>query len=150
MAKKRGKYKSTLRGYAAYSRLYDAKEAQMKAKGYKMSDEKLTKEEYEVTYQAEYNDRKDLVIIGKRKTVGDINRTLVQEATYEYSKDQARGYQEYLKREKGIDAKINDIRGKKINIDFGEINQKRGELIAQGFTSDKIPLIIAQEFFGSE
>lgn len=150
MAKKRGKYKSTLRGYAAYSRLYDIKEAEMKSKGYKMSDEKLTKEEYEVTYQAEYNDRKDLVIIGKRKTVGDINRTLVQEATYEYSKEQARGYQEYLKREKGIDARINDIRGKKINIDFGEINQKRGELIAQGFTSDKIPLIIAQEFFGSE
>ena len=88
--------------------------------------------------------------MSKRKSVADSNRTLVQEATYEYSKDQARGYQEYLKREKGIDAKINDIRGKKINIDFGEINQKRGELIAQGFTSDKIPLIIAQEFFGSE
>ena len=69
MAKKRGKYKSNLRGYAAYSKLYDATQAKMNKAGYNMAASKLSREEYAVTYQAEKNDRMQAIREGKRKII---------------------------------------------------------------------------------
>lgn len=147
MAGKRGRYKSNLRGYDAYSALYDAAKIKMEKKGYHMKSEKLTKLSYETLYEAYRNTRKYEVEQGKRKTLGDINRAIVTRATYTYTKKQAAGYKSYLSK-KGIKEKINNIRAGAIN--FEEIEEARRELENEGYNSSAIRKRISQEFFGSE
>ena len=152
MAKKRGKYKSNLRGYAAYSKLYDATQAKMNKAGYNMAASKLSREEYAVTYQAEKNDRMQAIREGKRKTVGDINRQFVKEATYEVSQKQASGYVKEMRRQNpNFQGSVRDVRAGKVAINKASIAQRYENLKNNAqlspFAAGKI---IGQEYFGSE
>lgn len=152
MAKKRGKYKSTLRGYEAYSQLYDKAQAKMNKAGYTMAAEKLSKEEYAVTYQAEKNDRQQAIREGKRKTVGDINRQFVKEATYEKSAKQASGYVKAMKeKDPNFKGSVRDVRAGKVKFDEAAIaeryNQLKNNAMLSPFAAGKM---IGQEYFGSE
>ena len=150
MAKKRGKYKSNLRGYAAYKKLYETTEKKMKSMGYEMAETMYSEIEWKTMYAAEKQDRLIEVNEGKRTTTGDINRQLVKEATYKYSDKQARGYLQKKKKDgtaKGI--KLLDIRSGKVKIDFDEITSFGEELEANGISGPRKYKIISQEFFGS-
>lgn len=147
MAKKRGSYKSTLRGYDAYAHLYEEKRKDFARRGYQMASPKMSKIEYEATYEAYRNVRQGDVDLGKRKTIGDINREIVKNQSYEYTERQARGYKAYLAKS-GQKAKINDIRAGMINWDL--IEKRRDELALDGATQSIIASTISQEFFGSE
>ena len=150
MAKKRGKYKSNLRGYAAYKKLYETTEKKMKSMGYEMAETIYSEIEWKTMYAAEKQDRLIEVNEGKRTTTGDINRQLVKEATYKYSDKQARGYLKKKKKDgtaKGI--KLLDIRSGKVEIDYDEITSYGEELEANGISGPRKYKMISQEFFGS-
>lgn len=144
----RGKYKSTLRGYKAYEALYRAKKAEMKKRGYEMAQRKLKKSEWQYAYAAEKSEREDAMASGKRKTIGDINRQIIKEQTYTFSKKQARGYQEYLK-SKGEKATITDIRMGKVGVNWEAITAREQELRSQGWGWGRVHDTISEEFFGS-
>ena len=150
MAKKRGKYKSNLRGYAAYKKLYETTEKKMKSMGYEMAETMYSEIEWKTMYAAEKQDRLIEVNEGKRTTTGDINRQLVKEATYKYSDKQARGYLQKLKKdEKAKGVKLLDIRSGKVEIDWEEITSQMEEYKEQGIEGPRMYKMISQEFFGS-
>lgn len=144
----RGKYKSNLRGYKAYQALYNAQKQKMKKRGYTMAMKKLKKKEWEYYYAAEKNERQDAISKGKRKTVGDINRKIVQDQTWKSSKAQASGYQEYL-RTQGQKVKIADIRAGKVQVDWNAITLREQQLRGQGWGWARVHDTISEEFFGS-
>lgn len=165
MAKKRGKYKSGLRGYASYSRLYRIAKNKAKREGYEMNSPKMSKSEYLTTYEAEKNDRLGEIERGERKTVGDINRTLVQEQTFEYSQKQAKAFQTYYRIEAEMEGDPNrkiptqsDIRkGKAPEIDFDTLKEiyhaKKEAFIKNGLSLDDATReakdYVSSNFFGS-
>lgn len=147
---KRGTYKSTLRGYDAYVQAYEKRKEELRRKGLTMYERKYTKLEYDTTYTAIRNDRKREIREGKRKTVGDINRQMVNEQTYEYSLKQGRAMQKAIEVQTGNKYKIADIRAGVFKIDWNEIKYRREELKEQGKSTWEIKKIIGQEYFGSE
>ena len=152
MARKRGKYKSNLRGYAAYSQLYDATQAKMNKAGYQMASKKLSKEDYTEVYKLEKLDRLQDISEGKRKSVGDINRELVKEGTYKISKKQAEGYvREMRQQNPNFQGSVRDVRAGKVAINkaaiAGRYNQLKNNAQLSPFAAGKI---IGQEYFGSE
>lgn len=144
----RGKYKSTLRGYKAYEALYNNMKKQMRKRGYTMAQKKLRKAEWEYAYLAEKNERLDAMASGKRKTVGDVNRQLVKEQTWSQSKEQAKGYQSYLKTQ-GQKVKISDIRAGKVAVDWNAISTREQQLRQLGWGWGRVHDQISEEFFGS-
>lgn len=144
----RGKYKSTLRGYKAYVALYNAKKAEMKKKGYTMAIRKYRKIEWEYYYTAEKVEREEAIAAGKRKTIGDINRSVVKDQTYSMSKLQAKGYRDYLKTQ-GQKVKISDIRAGKVQVDWNAVSMREKELRNNGWGWGRVHDQISEEFFGS-
>lgn len=130
MAKKRGKYKSTLRGYEAYSYAYDEMQRKRAAKGYTMAKPKKSKADWEKAYRTEKTYREADVINGNRKTVGDINRALIQNQTYHTTQAQAKARQQII-RKQGKSATLAEIRGGAAEPDWKAIEDRRKELNEQ-------------------
>ena len=137
--------------YESYSREYNRVKKEMKKRGYTMASEKYTKMEWKITHQAEINDRKNDIIEGKRKTVGNVNRDLVKEQQWHYSTAQAKAQRRGYKLRGGKDkVKLSDIKGGKTRvIDWNAVSQRNSELRSENKSWDEVHEIIAQEFFGS-
>ena len=130
MAKKRGSYKSKLRGYAAYSYAYDEMQRKRAAKGYTMAKSKMSQSDWEKAYRTEKTYREADVIYGNRKTVGDVNRALIKKETYYTTQAQAKARQQIL-RKQGKSSTLAEIRGGAIEPDWEAIEKRRIELNEQ-------------------
>ena len=164
MAKKRGSYKSKLRGYEAYSYAYDEMKRKRAAKGFTMARAKMSKSDWEKAYRTEKTYREADVIYGNRKTVGDVNRALIKRETYHATQAQAKAQQQIL-RKQGKSSTLAEIRGGAIEPDWEAIEKRRMELNDQYGLSemqegrhrelskldkaklDEINHIISQEYF---
>lgn len=150
MGKKRNKYKSTLRGYDAYVQNYKKAEAELKKKGLTMADKMYNKLEYKTTYKAIKNDREKAIAKGERKTIGNINREMIKDQTYEFTQKQAKAMQKAIERQTGNKYRLQDIRAKKYEIDWNEIDLRKAELKEMGLNFLEIKQVIGKEYFGSK
>lgn len=90
-------YYRSKKSYNRYVDLYRKREAMLQQRGYDMYDEMLTFTEYKTAAPDMRNTLKEKVRIGKRKSVGDINKALVSEQAYELSEEQGYAIFNFLK-----------------------------------------------------
>lgn len=76
--------------YASYEKQYNANKAELAQEGLEMYQRKLSKSELETQFLRMKNEREKEIAEGKRKTLGNIMRDLVEKQTYELSFKQAK------------------------------------------------------------
>lgn len=138
--------------YRAYVKEYNLIKKEMKKRGYDMAEVKYTKAEWERAHFAEKNERKEAILKGERKTIGNINRDLIKRQQWKYSSAQAKAQRKAytIAGGKEKDIKISDIRsGKTQAVDWNAIANREKELRAQGLGWNRVHTKISEEFFGS-
>lgn len=143
MAKKH----TTGESYTAYLREYNEMARKMASRGYSMAFEPLNRFEYHAEWTAARNDLRKEVELGKRKVVGNINKFLVDEATYHTTEKQARNLQQAALR-MGRQLSLAQVRGGMF--DWNTIEEEQDRLRQMGLTSVEVKLYIGQQFFGSK
>ena len=143
MAKKH----TTGESYNAYLKEYNETARKMAARGYEMAFGPFTRFEYHAEWTAARNDLKKEVATGKRKVVGNVNKYLVEEATYHTSEKQARNLQQAALR-MGRQLSLAQIRGGMF--DWATIEKEQYKLCQMGLTNSEVKLYIGQQFFGSK
>lgn len=147
---KRGSYKHTARGYASYKRLYRERKLNMQRRGLVMADEMYSKAEYEYYAAAEREGRKREVSEGIRVHVGDVNRALVKEQTYELSFKQGQVLQKAVKEATGKKIRQANIRAGEFPEELSDaIKDRYRQLREAGVGSKQAKRQIGQEYFDS-
>ena len=128
---------------------------------------KLSKIEFETAHAELVADREEDIKLGKRKTIGNITRTLVDENTRVYTSKQAKALQKAVKLKFGKEVSLRNIKYgdsqvvQDLGVVYDEISERRKELVE--FTKEQltelsnkkgpkeymINHIISQEYFGS-
>ena len=142
MARKKRKYtlgKRLDKAYANYVKRYEAKEAQMAKRGYKMSDTKLTEREYRMVRKAYQNE-------GITK---NINQTIVSDQAYEYSQKTARRFKATAEKFDLSWKEMSITELRKGGVDVSEINDLLKELYPD-WTGYQRQEYISYEVFGSD
>ena len=133
--------------YETYVKAYYDKQQQLAKKGYSMYDTLFSVEEYQANYQALRNTQLEQKTAGKRKTVKNVLRDLVNDQAYAVTRQQALHLRKAGK-QFGLNLKLAEIMS-----DPSQLNQilkEQRELLKQeGYSSKEISLIISQEYFGS-
>lgn len=116
--------------------------------------ERFSREEFEVTYTAMYNDRMREVRRGERKVL-NVSRDILQKSMdYKYSYQQTRAIKKALENEYGLTGeKFKQIRKGESEFDdiFWDVIEKEREFLKQqGLSKDEIKTKIGQTFFGSK
>lgn len=97
MAKNKRINKGPKNTYEDYQRKFYTAREQLKSKGHQMYDNYvLSKAEWEAMVKAHENTMKREIARGERKEMGDINKLIVKQQTYQYSARQAEIYQQQL------------------------------------------------------
>lgn len=118
--------------YEAYLHEYETKKESLHQRGYEMKDPRPYSElEYRTVYRALVNDRKEDVISGKRRSIGNIRRELINGQTWSAGDTQAKALYKYAKLT-GQKVKLMDIRAKgRESVDFGEYEKRYKEIISK-------------------
>lgn len=118
--------------------------------GYPMTD-LLDKESYKAVYKATENDRLEMVKNGERKTLGAINRDIVNDSIDSITSKQAQKISHAAK-ELGIKVGnwVNLRKDKALQEEiFDELKNKRDQLRKLGYTTRQLNTMIGRDFFGS-
>lgn len=157
-------YKWWAKKYRQYKRDYYKRVDRMIEEG--LTPYSAEPEEYKyfkIAYAAERNDRMDDIAAGRRKSMGDINKTLISNGVYEISEKQAYAIFDYMKTlspeerkalnfsYRNINTAIAKIRtGEFVSEDLGLwdlIKERRAQLFQNGYSKKEVKEIISQEFF---
>ena len=137
--------------YAGYKKQYNAAKKKIEAKGFEMQESKLSFNEYKFTYRAIKEDNEALVAEGKAKKDKNINRTLIDQQTYEFTQKEAKIRKDAIKNVFNEDLTINDVRLGKYSEEFNkyagqQYNYARKELNMSGIAAYEW---VGQTVFGS-
>lgn len=138
--------------YQQYVYQYQNKKAQLERKGYTMTDKMYSKSDYEWMYRSAFKKQKQEVLLGKRKTVNNVLRDMINDQAYAYSRKQALSFKkaaEDLGQEK--QALMEYMMYSKASTNITDlIEEEAKKLYKMGKTSKEVALFIGQTFFGSE
>lgn len=76
--------------YESYSKQYDDMQKKLAAKGISMFQRKYTKQEFAAQFMRLKNTRQEQISMGKRKTLGNITRDLIDKQAFELTMKQAK------------------------------------------------------------
>ena len=131
--------------YDSYKRQYEENQKKLATNGLTMKQRMLSKDEFEARYTQYKNERDMEIAEGKRKTLGNITRDIVDDQTYKLSVKQARA----VLKEKRQGMTLMELRAgnwleqekKKMEKLYEEMDLEDAEREAQKY--------ISTEFFGS-
>ena len=155
MAKNRRINKGPKNTYEDYKRKFYTAKEQLKQKGHTMYDDYvLSKAEWEALAKAHENTMKREIAAGDRKEIGDINKLIVKQQTYQYSQRQAEVYRKELVRAGEAYRTIEEVRlgmfselGLKSFHDM--LEEEYQQLKQSGVQGKTAKLLISHRYFGS-
>ena len=136
------------RNYESYKRDYNIKKRQLAANGVVMHEQMYTERQFNAQYERLLNQRKEDIKAGKRKTTGNITRTLIDKQAFAFSVKQSEAISEKKKDEfkNYYQRRSGDVIAEAYYRYKSEYQKKHPEATDAGLHASKE---IGAEFFGS-